>query len=1772
MLKKWSGIARRTLSKKQQGRVPGDDGGDGGGGATEGEVGSGGDDNSGASLENSEPELCIQLLRIPSINNYTGLKKRIQTGSTEWLEGFLELDGLEVLLDVVERLSGRGMSIADAYLQVEIVGCIKAVMNSQTGMDFLIDSTDFTRKLARALDTKNVIVKKQVFELLSALCVYNHNGYELAVDALEDYKVNKNQRYRFSLIINELKQAEIIPYKTTLLGFINALLIATADFDARIHMRNEFIGLQLLDVLTQLRIESCELRQDETEDSDLAIQLDVFDEQKLVDDEELMTYYPDDGVDLNSPVECFHAIFKKVGSSPQAASLLSILHALLQLDPEDQVSDELWELTDRLVNQATALDNADHIHNLLNKGLKDIIQLLRRGLDPLTDQVPKAVLSVDKVDREVQTDEIEVVDPRTKVEGVVVAKTERMQESAAPSVAAAPPPPPPPPPPPLGGDFGSVALIPGPPPPPPLPPGAGMPPPPPPPPLPGGMGVPPPPPPPGLPGAPPPPPLPGMGGFVPPPPPLPGMGGGVPPPPPPPFPGGGAPPPPPLPGGVPPPPPLGGMGVPRPPAPPGMSVYSVVGIANAVSAPPKPKKKMRAVNWSKIPPNRVMSQPNINTNNGKNIWRQISELGTPSIVPEFENLESLFCQQEKKPKDEADSEKKKKKKASAEINLLDGKRSLNVNIFLKQFRMPNEAIIKMIEESNVEGFGGVERLRGLTKLLPEKDELDMLNNFEGDKTRLGTAEKFYLELSKLKDYTLRIDGMMMKEEHSVSVAYLKPAITVTAQACKDILNSAMLEEFLALILVTGNYMNAGGYAGNAVAFKISSLLKLQDTRANKPRMTLMHYLVEVAEDKDPKLLTFPDEMKNLGQACKLSLDHLTSEVNLLDRSLAKLTKQVEKATDDIKEQLGKFLKNAEIEVQDLKDGLAKIEQLSNELATYFCEDQKTFKLQEFLQIFETFANRIKQCKEDNEKRKLQEKKAEQRKKQREEMERKKAARAAARGQKGEADAGGAPGKGGLKHVEPEEEDGCIIDRLLSDIRKGFVLKKTRMSSADDASQDPSPLKSKRRSLRMKSNTSMASVGSASSTSRREKRSVMEDAEKESDTSTSGSTRTSVMPISEEGEQHGVAEGKTKKEPPADDAVFLSEEEQNKKNVPKSDESKKIESAPVVGKGSEGDDMKTTIKGNPGMQLDLTGPSVKGPEQAISNGAPQTDKNEGKQMAVEAMVINEQQNVKPDGIRAGSLTASISGGQDEVRGEDRTSSDVASLSPDESSVSTPAVVLQEDTSKNGGESVSNEGGQDIDVLNEIDALCLQVDKDIKDMKRRSYVEENGADHVEFSPPGWENGQTDSDTKLENGQALHYGDTTLSVNVNGQTPSDQPAPTVQKIAVPSAPKSAEGGGATSPEGQTNGSMGSDGEKSAQSSPSKGTESKSSKGQDADDERETATDLEMMIEEMEDVINISFESDNTNNNHSRHSSISLTEEEANLLDIPQETILSDSVFSPDSDEEDSGTNGPLENGSQVPSQLDNGRESDEPSCVNGSESHNGEVVSPGSSKVKTSVCLPHIAIESDDKGSSDPKSASLQEKPSPDASNLQSTKSPQAKGSPLKKVPNISPDQPKQLIYANEPLQQPQEEQYDREQSDEVRPMVSKPSRSARLYASVFKRQNKRRKENREGPSGSSITGSVSSGISAAQPDLITTSEASMDSEQQKHAGNRKRRGGFFSSFLSRGKKDKGKYDVEVKSKTDALGQDSTKSEEEKKHHRMGKLRLSLKNRNRSKAKST
>ena len=55
-------------------------------------------------------------------------------------------------------------------------------------------------------------------------------------------QTSQNQRYRFSLIIEELRNADATSYKTTLVAFINCILIATESLEGRVRLRNELVG------------------------------------------------------------------------------------------------------------------------------------------------------------------------------------------------------------------------------------------------------------------------------------------------------------------------------------------------------------------------------------------------------------------------------------------------------------------------------------------------------------------------------------------------------------------------------------------------------------------------------------------------------------------------------------------------------------------------------------------------------------------------------------------------------------------------------------------------------------------------------------------------------------------------------------------------------------------------------------------------------------------------------------------------------------------------------------------------------------------------------------------------------------------------------------------------------------------------------------------------------------------------------------------------------------------------------------------------------------------------------------------------------------------------------------------------------------------------------------------------------------------------------------------------------------------------------------------
>ncbi|XP_010083928.1 PREDICTED: inverted formin-2-like, partial [Pterocles gutturalis] len=455
------------------------------------------------------------------------------------------------------------------------------------------------------------------------------------------------------------------------------------------------------------------------------------------------------------------------------------------------------------------------------------------------------------------------------------------------------------------------------------------------------------------------------------------------------------------------------------------------------SRPPRktaktPTLRMKKLNWQKLPSNVVRES--------HSMWASVSSSSEETIEPNYTSIEQLFCFPQSTPKEKTAAPVKAEPK---EITFLDSKKSLNLNIFLKQFKCSNEEVAAMVQNGDRTKFD-VEVLKQLLKLLPEKHEIENLKAFKEDKSKLANADQFYLLLLQIPSYQLRIECMLICEETTVVLDMIQPKAEAIRRACEDLLNSHRLPLFCQLILKVGNFLNYGSHTGDADGFKISTLLKLTETKANQTRITLLHHILEEVENSHTDLLELPKDLEYVSKAAGINLDIIRTESSTNLKKLLELQRKVLSSNDDVKQQYEKPIQDSIDASRKLEEEFETIERKREELANYLCEDPSKLSLEDIFSTMKTFRDLFIRALKENKDRKEQAAKAEKRKKQLEEEEGKR--------QKGE------NGKVIKKGVVKQEEV-CVIDALLADIRKGFTLRKTKNRHESDAIPKTSPAES-----------------------------------------------------------------------------------------------------------------------------------------------------------------------------------------------------------------------------------------------------------------------------------------------------------------------------------------------------------------------------------------------------------------------------------------------------------------------------------------------------------------------------------------------------------------------------------------------------------------------------------------------------------------------------------------------------------------------------------------
>uniref|UniRef100_UPI003AAE7582 FH2 domain-containing protein 1-like n=1 Tax=Centroberyx gerrardi TaxID=166262 RepID=UPI003AAE7582 len=365
------------------------------------------------------------------------------------------------------------------------------------------------------------------------------------------------------------------------------------------------------------------------------------------------------------------------------------------------------------------------------------------------------------------------------------------------------------------------------------------------------------------------------------------------------------------------------------------------------------RRSMKKVNWDAIPSQCVL---------GKwNVWT--AQRQQKDLVLDIRSMEELFSHVDTRAsqrKSWAAGSKRFEGTApfpqEPQVSILDSKKSMNIGIFLKHFKRPVTEMVEDVRQGNWLRFG-TGKLKELCKLLPEDSEVKQLLSFSGNLSLLPEADRFMVQLVKVPGYEERLKTMVLREEFFPLMEEVKNSVAVMTKAANELLDCDDLHSIILLVLKAGNYMNAGGYSGNAIGFRMTSLLKLADTKANKPGMNLMHYVAKQAEDIDTELLTFPSQLEHIGMASRICKEEVMTD---FEREVKKIkeVKLYASRQPGLLQQMETFLMRADAKLADVESSVQELRSLSRAVAEYFCEDPAAFKLDECCSIFHSFCKKF----------------------------------------------------------------------------------------------------------------------------------------------------------------------------------------------------------------------------------------------------------------------------------------------------------------------------------------------------------------------------------------------------------------------------------------------------------------------------------------------------------------------------------------------------------------------------------------------------------------------------------------------------------------------------------------------------------------------------------------------------------------------------------------------------------------------------------------------
>ncbi len=359
-------------------------------------------------------------------------------------------------------------------------------------------------------------------------------------------------------------------------------------------------------------------------------------------------------------------------------------------------------------------------------------------------------------------------------------------------------------------------------------------------------------------------------------------------------------------------------------------------------------------------------------------------------------LEALFKVADAKAKlGDGDEVKEKVKR------IYDGKRAQNIEILLKSFRMPMQAIKDCIISMDM-SILTQERLQILLTCCPTQEEASQLKAYkkknDDDLDGLGQAELFGFTLLEVPKVTMRLRLLLFQTKFDELIKNFIDQYQVLLTGATVLKESERLKKVMRAVLSVGNYLNASTRK-KAVGFRLQALEKLNDTRSTDNKQTLLDFICDYMEgqklkekeagtfepsqeeqmeaekeekrapgaEKQPPPSYLADLIPSVHSASVIDWKALNEERESLLIGLAELDKELQSMSDkddtnpndQFRIVMTEFLQHAHRRVGKLKRKYEEVHDETTALIEYFGESEKTMETTELFKIFDRFFTMFK---------------------------------------------------------------------------------------------------------------------------------------------------------------------------------------------------------------------------------------------------------------------------------------------------------------------------------------------------------------------------------------------------------------------------------------------------------------------------------------------------------------------------------------------------------------------------------------------------------------------------------------------------------------------------------------------------------------------------------------------------------------------------------------------------------------------------------------------